>query len=120
LSEEHRLRVFDNRLLRRVFGPKRDEVTVEWRRLHNKELYDLRSLSNIIRVIKSRRMGFAGYVARMVEKRGAYGILIGKHKGMKPLGRQGNVRGCYWISVWKVWSGLIWLTIGTSGPLSAR
>jgi hypothetical protein len=71
LREEHRLRVFDNRVLRRIFGPKRDEVTGEWRRLHNKELNDLSSSPNIIRVIKSRRMRWAGYVARMGEGRGA-------------------------------------------------
>jgi hypothetical protein len=65
LREGHRLRVFENKVLRRIFGPKRDEVTGEWRRLHNNELYALHSSPNIIRVIKSRRLRWAGYVARM-------------------------------------------------------
>jgi len=67
LREERRLRVSENRVLRRVFGPKRDEVTEEWRKLHNKELRDLYSLPNIVRVVKSRRMRWAGHVARMGE-----------------------------------------------------
>jgi hypothetical protein len=67
LREEHRLRVFENRVLRRIFGPKRDEVMGEWRRLHNEELDDLYSSPNIIRVIKSRRMRWTGHVARMCE-----------------------------------------------------
>jgi len=65
LIEERRLRVFDNRVLRRVFGPKTEEVTGEWRKLHNEELRDLYSLPNIVRVVKSRRIRWAGYVARM-------------------------------------------------------
>jgi len=65
LREERRLRVFENRVLRRVFGPKRDEVTEEWRKLHNEELMNLYSLPNIVRVVKSRRMRWAGHVARM-------------------------------------------------------
>jgi len=67
LREERRLRVFEKRELRRVFGPKRDEVTKEWRKLHNEELRDLCSLPNIVRVVKSRKMRWAGYVARMGE-----------------------------------------------------
>jgi hypothetical protein len=70
LREERRLRVFENRVLRRVFGPRRDEVTGEWRKLHNEELDDLYSLPNIVRVVKSRRMRWAGHVARMGEERG--------------------------------------------------
>ena len=66
LTEERRLRVFENRVLRKAFGPKRDEVTGEWRRLHNEELNDLYSLPNIVRVVKSRRMRWAGHVARMM------------------------------------------------------
>ena len=65
LRGERRLGVFENRVLRRVFGPKRDEVTGEWRKLHNEELSDLHSLPNIVRVVKSRRMRWAGHVARM-------------------------------------------------------
>jgi hypothetical protein len=84
---EHRLRVFENRVLRRIFGLKRDEVTGEWRRLHNEELYGLYSSPNIIRVIKSRRMRWEGYVAPMGEGRGAYRILVGRPEGRKPLGR---------------------------------
>jgi hypothetical protein len=78
--------VFENRVLRRIFGPKRDEVTGEWRRLHNEELNDLYSSPNTIQVIKSRRMRWAGNVARMGEGRGAYRILVGKPEG-RPLGR---------------------------------
>jgi hypothetical protein len=70
LREEHRLRVFENRVLRRIFGPKRDEMTGEWRELHNKELSDLYSSPSIIRIIKSRRMRWAGHVAQMRGKRG--------------------------------------------------
>jgi hypothetical protein len=87
LREECRLRVFENKVLRRIFGLKRDEVTGEWRRLHNKELYALYSSPNIIRVIKSRRMRWARHVARMGERRGAYRALVGKPEGRRPLGR---------------------------------
>jgi hypothetical protein len=87
LREEHRLRVFENRVLRRIFGPKRDEVTGEWRKLHNKELRELYSPPSIIRIIKSRRMRWAGHVARMEEKRNAYMLLMGKPEGERPLGR---------------------------------
>jgi hypothetical protein len=87
LREEHRLRVFENRVLRRIFGLNRDDVTGEWRRLHNEELNDLFSSPNVIRVIKSRRMGSAGHVARMGEGRGAYRVLMGKPEGRRPLGR---------------------------------
>ena len=72
------LRVFENMVLRRIFGPRRDEVTGEWRRLHNEELNDLYCSPNIVRVIKSRRMRWAGHVARMGEERGAYRVLVGK------------------------------------------
>jgi hypothetical protein len=87
LREEHRLRVFENRVLRRIFGPKRDEVTDEWRKLHNEELHDLYSSPSIIRIIKSRRMRWTGHVARMGEKRNAYRLLVGKPGGRRPLGR---------------------------------
>ena len=85
LREERKLRVFENMLLRRIFGPKREEVTGEWRRLHNEELNGLYSSPNIVRVTKSRRMRWAGHVARMGEERGAYRVLLGKPDG--PLGR---------------------------------
>jgi hypothetical protein len=88
LREEHRLRVFENRVLRRIFGPKRDEVTVEWRKLHNEELHDLYSSPSIIRIIKSRRMRWAVHVARIREKRNAYKLLVRKPEGKRPLGRQ--------------------------------
>ena len=74
-------------VLRRIIGPTRDEVTVEWRRLHNEELNDLYSSPNIVRVIKSRRMTWAGHVAHMGEERGVYRILVGKTEGRRPLGR---------------------------------
>jgi hypothetical protein len=80
-KQERRLRVFENRVLRRVFGPKRDEVTGEWRNLHNEELSDLYSLPNIVRVVKSRR--WAGNVARMAEERGVHRVLVGKPEGKK-------------------------------------
>jgi len=78
LREEHRLRVFENRVLRRIFGSKRDEVTGEWRKLHNDELDDLCCSHSIFRVIKSRRMRWAGHVACMGERRGVYRVLVGK------------------------------------------
>jgi hypothetical protein len=77
LREECRLRVFENKVLRRIFGPKRDEVTGEWRRLHNKELYPAYSY-NIVRVIKSRRLRWARRIARMGDCRSAYRVLMGK------------------------------------------
>jgi hypothetical protein len=87
LREERRLRVLENRVLRRVFGPKRDEVTGEWRKLHNEELSDRYSLPNIVRVVKSRRMRWAGQVARKRAGRGVHRVLVGKSEGMRPLGR---------------------------------
>jgi len=87
LREERKLRVFGNRVLRKIFGPRRDEVTEEWRRLHNEELNDLYSSPNIVRVIKSRRMRWAGHVARMSVERVVYRILVGKPEGRRPLGR---------------------------------
>jgi hypothetical protein len=87
LREERRLRVFENRVLRRVFGPKRDEVTGEWRKLRNEELNNLYTLPNIVRVVKSRRIRWAGHVARMGEKRGVHMVLVGKPEEKRPLGR---------------------------------
>jgi hypothetical protein len=84
---EHGLRVFENRVLRRIFRPKRNEVTREWRKLHNEELRDLYSSPSIIRIIKSRKMRWVGHVARMGQKRNACRLLLGKPEGKRPLGR---------------------------------
>jgi hypothetical protein len=86
LREEHRLRVFENRVLRKIFGPKRDEVTGEWRKLHNEQLHILYSSPNFIRQIKSRRMRWVGHVACMGEDRDVYKVLMGKPEGKRPLG----------------------------------
>jgi len=79
--------VFENKVLRRIFGRRSDEVTGELRRLHNEELNDVYSSPSVVRVIKSRRMIWAGHVARMGEERGAYRVLVGKPEGKRPLGR---------------------------------
>jgi hypothetical protein len=123
LREEHRLRVFGNRVLRGMFGPKGDEVTGEWRKLHSGELHNLYSSPDIIRHIKSRRMRWAGHVARMGEERNVYRVLVGKPEGKRPLERprrrwedgiKMDLREIGWG--W-VWSGLNWLRIGTVGGL---
>ena len=106
-------------VLRRIFGPRRDEVTGEWRRLHNEELNDLYSSPNIVRVIKWKRMRWAGHWTRMGEERGVYRVLVGKPEGKRPLGRPR--RRCIilgWISRrWDVvmWTGLGWPRTGTGG-----
>ncbi|KAJ4441124.1 hypothetical protein ANN_10974 [Periplaneta americana] len=87
LREEHRLRVFENKVLRKIFGAKRDEVTGEWRKLHNTELHALYSSPDIIRNLKSRRLRWAGHVARMGESRNAYRVLVGRPEGKRLLGR---------------------------------
>jgi len=87
LREKRRLRVFENRVLRRIFGPKRDKVALKWRKLHNEELNELYCSPNIIRVIKSRRIRWAGHVARMGESGGIYRVLVGKLEGKRSLGR---------------------------------
>jgi hypothetical protein len=87
LREEHRLRIFENRLLRRIFGPKREEGG-SWRKLRDDELHSLYSSPNIVRTIKSKRMRWAGHVARMEERRGAYRILVGSLEGKRPLERR--------------------------------
>jgi len=89
--------VFENRVLWRIFGPKRDEVTGEWRKLHNEELNDLYSSPSIVQVIKSRRMMWPGHVAHMGERRDVYRFLVGKPEGKRPLGRprhrgEGNIK----------------------------
>ena len=93
LREERKLRVFENMVLRSIFGPRRDEVMGEWRRLHNEELNDLYSSPNIVRVIKSRRMRWAGHVVHMGEERGVYWVLVGKPEGKRQLGRP----RCRWM-----------------------
>jgi hypothetical protein len=97
LREERRLRLFENRVLRKIFGPKGEEVPRVWRKLHNEELNDLYCSPNIVRVIKSRIMGWAGHVAGICERRGVYGFLVGKPEGKRPLGRprlrcEGNIK----------------------------
>jgi hypothetical protein len=114
--------MFENRVLRRICGPKKDGVTWEWRRLHNEELNDLYSSPNIIRVIKSRRMRWTGHVARMGEGRGAYRILVGRPEGRRPLGRprprwEDNIKMDLQEVGWGAWTGLIWLRIGAGGRL---
>jgi hypothetical protein len=111
LREEHRLRVFENKVLRRIFGPKRDEVTGEWKKLHNEELRDLYSSPSIISIIKSRRMRWAGNVARMGQKRNVYRLFVGKPEGKRPLGRPRR----RWVDNIKVdlleigWGGVDWI-----------
>jgi hypothetical protein len=119
---KRRLRVFENRVLRSIFGAKRDEVTGEWRKLHNGELHNLYTSPDIIRQIKSRRMRWTGHVACMGEGRNVYRVLVGKPKGNRPLGRRrsrwedGNRMNLKEVG-WGVWSGFTWLWIGTAGGL---
>jgi len=120
LREERKLRVFENMVLRRIFGPRRDELTGEWRRLHNEKLSDLYSSPNIVRVIKSRRMRWVGHVARMGEERGVY---IGSCWGNR---REGDHWGDLGVDGWilgrnsrrwdvGIWTGLNWPRIETGG-----
>jgi hypothetical protein len=94
LREEHRLRTFENRVLRRIFGPKRDEVTGKWRTVHSEGLNDMYSSPSIFRVTKSRRMRWAGHVVRIGDKRGAYRVLVVKPEGKKSLGKPKHRLGC--------------------------
>ena len=87
MREEHRLRVFENKVLRKIFEAKKDEITCEWSKLHNSELHALYSSPNIIRSLRSRRLRWAGHVARMEQSRNAYKVLVGKPEGKRPLGR---------------------------------
>ena len=119
LREEHRLREFENRVLRRIFGPKRDEVTGEWRK-HNEELNNLCSSPNIIPVIKLRRMRWAGHIACMGERRSVYRVLVGKPEEKRPLGRprhrwEDNIKMDRQEVGWGAWTGLMWLRTGTGG-----
>jgi hypothetical protein len=113
LREEHRLMVFEKVVLRGIFGSKRIEVTGGWRKLHNEELHNLYSLPSIIRIIKSRRIRWAGYVAWMGEKRNAYRILVGKQEWKRPLGRP----RCRWMDNIKKgprevgWDGVDWVDL---------
>jgi len=118
LREERRQRVFENMVLRRIFGPRRDEVPGEWRRLHNEELNDLYSSPNIVRVIKSRRMRWAGHVARMGEEREVCRVLVGKPEVKRPLGRPRR----RWVNNIRmdlqdvgIWTGLGWPRIEPGG-----
>jgi hypothetical protein len=114
--------VFENRVLRRIFGPKRDEVTGEWRKWHNEELHNLYSSPYIIRQIKSRRMMWAGHVARMAEERKVYKVLVKKPKGKRPLRRlrhwwENGIRMDLRKTGLVVWIGLDWLRIGIGRDL---
>ena len=119
LREERRLRVFENMVLRRVFGRKKDEVTGEWGKLHKEELRDLYSLPNIVRVAKSRRMRWTGHVARMGEGRDVHRVLVGEPEGKRPLGRprrrwEDNIKMDL-QEVGGVETGGSWFRIGTGG-----
>jgi hypothetical protein len=116
LREEVRLRVFEKKFLRRIFGPKRDEVTGEWRKLHSEELHSLYSSPDIIRQVKSRRMMWAGHVARMGEERKVYKVWVGKPEGKSPL-RRPRRRWEDGIRMDLREIGLGWLRTGTGGGL---
>jgi hypothetical protein len=113
--------VFENKALRKIFGPMSDEVTGGWRKLHNEGLADLYSSPSIIRIIKSRRMRWVGHVARMGEKRNACRLLVGKPEGSRPIRRPRR----RWLDNIRIepscrggmGTGLVWLRIGTSGEL---
>jgi hypothetical protein len=125
LREERRLKLFENRVLRRIFGLKTDEVTGEWRKLHKEELYDLYCSSNIIRLIKSRRMRWAWHVARIGERRVAYRVLVGRNEGKRPLGRlrhrwEDNIKMDFQEVGWGAWTGSILLRVGKGGGFCKR
>jgi hypothetical protein len=120
MREERRLKVFQNRAMRRVFGPKKDEGTGDWRKLHNEELNGLYALPNIVRVVKSRRMRWAGHVARMGEGIGGHRVLVGKPEGTRQLGRprrrwEGNIKTDFQEVGGVVGTGWSGLRIGRGG-----
>jgi hypothetical protein len=120
--KEHRLKVFENRVLRILFGPKRDEVIGEWRKLHNEELHNLCLYPNIIRHIKLRRMRWAGHVAHMGEEREVYKAWVRKREGRRLFGRarrswENGIRMDLREIGWGVWSGFSWLRMGRGGGL---
>jgi len=109
-------------LRRKIFGPKRDEITGEWRKLHTEELNDLNCSPNIVRVIKSREMRWEGHVARIGDRRGAHGVLVEKPEGRIPFGGRRrrweyNIKMAVQEVGWRASSGLIWLGIGTGEAL---
>jgi hypothetical protein len=116
IKEEHRLRVYKNRMLRSIFWPKRDKIIGGWRKLHNEELHNLYSSLSIIRIITSRRMRCAGHAPYMGAKRNIYRVLVGKPVGNRPLGKP---RHMWILEKWDgvVWTGLMWIAISTSGGL---
>jgi hypothetical protein len=125
LSKEHRLRVFENRVLRRICGPKRDEVTGEWKKLHTEDLHNLYSSPVIIRQIKSRGMRWMGHVAHMGEERKLYKVLVGKPEGKRPLGRprhrwEDKIRIDLRELAWGVWTGFDWLRVIVSVVMNRR
>jgi hypothetical protein len=113
--------VFENRVLRGIFGPKRDEVTGDWRKLHNEELHDLYSSPSIIKIMKARRMRWAGHIARTGEKRNAYRLFVRKPEGKTQLGQP----RCRWVNNIRIdllefgviWTELVWLRIRTGGEV---
>ena len=120
MREERKLRVFENRVLRRIFGPKRGDVTGEWKTLHSVELSDLYCSPKIFQMVKSRRVRWARHVACMGERRAVYKVWVGKHEGKRPLGRprlrwEDNIKmdlqemGC------GAWTGSIWRRTGIGG-----
>jgi hypothetical protein len=111
--EEHGRRAFENRALREIFGPKRDNVTGEWRRLHNEEHYDLCFSPNIIRVIKSRRNRYVWLVARMGDRREACRVLVDIREGKRPLGRLGVYGRLILKGIFKKWDGEAWTRSGS-------
>jgi hypothetical protein len=119
LREEHRMKVFEKMVLKRIFGRKRDEMTGGWRQLHNEELRNLYSSSNVIRMIKSRIMSWTGPVSRMRETRNTYRVFVGIPDGKRPPGRrrhrwEDNIKRYLGEIGGAMYTGFIWLRIGTS------